>query len=120
MLYDSCTVSLFVPNLSPPRNQGHNADEAGRPPRAYTKGLDCFQPKGSAACLMRRPYVAFHYDPKQRHGEELATAPLVLRRLHTGLGCLGVIRIADMHFSRFMQLGFPRCIEIVSNTRLAR
>lgn len=34
---------------------GAQYGKAGKPSRAYTKGLDCFQPKGSTACLTCRP-----------------------------------------------------------------
>ena len=76
---------------------GHNTSRLAGPSRAYTKGLDCLQPKGSAACLTRRPGRCLIIFP---NGVNAADASPPCARPFRGS------RIAVIQLSMYTQLSF--------------
>ena len=48
--------------------------------RAFTWSLYCFQLRGSAACLTRRPSEVSHYVPKQRHCKSACHMKTLLKK----------------------------------------
>ena len=74
-------MTLFSSSASPylscsPVNREQHGSGPARPARAYSMGLYCFQPKGSAASLTRRPCKVSHCLLKQRQRLRSCQRPL--------------------------------------------
>ena len=76
--------------------------------RAFTWSLYCFQLRGSAACLTRRPSEVSHYVPKQRHCKSACHSAPCRWRSRSAQG-----RGPGCHGARCMTLncsgGYPYC-----------
>ena len=76
--------------------------------RAFTWSLYCFQLRGSAACLTRRPSEVSHYVPKQRHCKSACHSAPCRWRSRSAQG-----RCPGCHGARCMTLncsgGYPYC-----------
>ena len=85
--------------------------------RAFTWSLYCFQLRGSAACLTRRPSEVSHYVPKQRHCKSACHSAPCRWRSRSAQG-----RCPGCHGARCMTLncsgGYPYCwYELVKEQR---